>query len=290
MSAARTWCVGASLLALVSHVGNAARAAEPEKIVNSVGMPLVAIPAGQFAMGAPESEAGSRIDERPSARSADHQVLFLGQFEVTQSEYQTVTGVNPSHFKRNSGREGHRQTDRFPVEQVSWEQAIEFCRLLSATGRNRRRSDAPVADRGGCAVCHTKLFHYGKSLSSKQANINGNFPMARFSAAPVRVGSYLPNAYGLYDMHGNVADDVGLVCPTLLQGFPGRKSDGAEKGATRSCSGAAGVRPPSRCAFRRSNATSAAYFFDSAWRATSSRRKSPRPAKKAEEAASEESC
>lgn len=278
MSAARTWCVGAALLALVSHVGNAARAAEPEKIVNSVGMPLVAIPAGQFAMGAPESEAGSRIDERPVHEVRITKPFYLGQYEVTQAEYQAVTGINPSYFSAAGGgsaKVSGTRTDRFPVEQVSWEQAIEFCRLLSArpeeiaAGR-MYRLPTEAEWQYACRAGTTTPFHYGESLSSKQANINGNFPYGGAPRGPFLgrtcpVGLYQPNAFGLYDMHGNVAEMMSdWYARHYYKDSPGENPTGAEKGGDKVVLGGSWGSDAARCrcAYRRSNATSgAAYFF-----------------------------
>jgi formylglycine-generating enzyme required for sulfatase activity len=105
-------------------------------------------------------------------------------------------------------------TDDFPVENVSWEEAVEFCKRLSALGKESGRvyglpteAEWEYACRGG--VRTSTPFHYGKSLSSEQANFNGQFPYGgadkgRNLGRTTPVGSYQPNAFGLYDMHGNV--------------------------------------------------------------------------------------
>ena len=107
-------------------------------------------------------------------------------------------------------------TDDFPVESVSWEDAKKFCDKLSDRAAERRQgrmyrlpteAEWEYACRGGASS--STPFHYGKSLSSRQANINGNYPYGGAAKGPYlertcKVGSYEPNKFSLYDMHGNV--------------------------------------------------------------------------------------
>src|SRR5205807_669531 len=107
-------------------------------------------------------------------------------------------------------------TDGFPVENVSYETAVEFCKKLSAleaekkAGRVYRlptEAEWEYACRAGAATY--QVFAFGNSLSSKQANFDGNSPYGGADRGPnlqrtCKVGSYKPNAWGLFDMHGNV--------------------------------------------------------------------------------------
>src|SRR5262249_40165728 len=109
-------------------------------------------------------------------------------------------------------------TGRFPVESMSWDSAMSFCRLLSgrpdevAAGRVYRlptEAEWEYACRGGTAA--KTPFHFGQSLASDQANFDGNRPYRGIGPGPwlertTTVGSYPPNGFGLYDMHGNVAE------------------------------------------------------------------------------------
>jgi formylglycine-generating enzyme required for sulfatase activity len=132
----------------------------------------------------------------------------MGVFEVQQGEYEKVMKHNPSAFK---------VSPKHPVESVSWEDAMEFCKRLSdladerKAGRTYRlptEAEWEYACRGGD---HLEPFHFGRSLSSAQANFDGRFP---YGDAPVgankkrteKVGSYQANGFGLHDMHGNVAE------------------------------------------------------------------------------------
>jgi formylglycine-generating enzyme required for sulfatase activity len=191
---------------------------QSEEIVNSIGMKLVLIPAGKFLMGASWDEEGQVEDEY------QHEVeitkpFYMGVYEVTQEEYEKVMGSNPGWFSaRGSGRDKVRglDTDRFPVEMVSWEDAVEFCRRLSdlPDERNQARlyrlpSEAQWEYACRAGARESLPFRSGRSLSAEQANFDGNYPYGGAAKGknlerPTTVGSYKPNHFGLFDMHGNV--------------------------------------------------------------------------------------
>lgn len=197
--------------------GQAPVAGEP--YVNSLGMKLAYIPPGKFLMGSPESEDGRFNDE------FQHEVEItrgfnIGAYEVTQSEYQQVTGMNPSHFSPMGDGKAQvdgQDTSRFPVENVNWNDAVEFCRRLSeipaekAAGRSYRlptEAEWEYACRSGT----TKPFHLGgkpaEKIELEQANFGPdegwNGKAGPWLARTARAGSYAPNDWGLFDMHGNV--------------------------------------------------------------------------------------
>jgi len=143
--------------------------------------------------------------------------FYLGAFEVTQQEFQQVLGVERSRAsKQGVGRftvDG-LDTRRFPAERVSRNDAIEFCRKLSAmrgeksAGRSYRLPTEAEWEYA-CRAGRDSVFGLGNKLSSSQANFNGGLPFAGarkgpYVKRPVPVGSYKPNPWGLYDMHGNV--------------------------------------------------------------------------------------
>jgi formylglycine-generating enzyme required for sulfatase activity/HEAT repeat protein len=195
-----------------------AKAPEPKKLKVDLGggveMKLVYIEPGKFMMGSPKSEQDHSIQEK------QHEVeitrpFYMGVFTVTQQEYELVMGKNPSHACATGAHIDTRNrvagldTTRFPVENVSWNDAMEFCKKLSQ--RTGKEFDLPTEAeweytcRGG-----TKgPFHFGDSLSSKQANFNGDQPYGAAAKAidlkrTAKVGSYEANSFGLFDMHGNV--------------------------------------------------------------------------------------
>ncbi len=188
------------------------------EFVNSAGMKLVLVPPGKFLMGSPPDEDKRQDDEE------QHPVeilrpFHLGAHPVTQEQYENVTGKNPSHFSPGGAgawRVQRHDTRRFPVENVSWEDATEFCARLSelpdekAGGRTYRlptEAQWEYACRGGAA--EYAPFHFGRVLTWREANFNGIHPYGTaekglFPERTSEVGSFPPNAWGLYDLHGNV--------------------------------------------------------------------------------------
>ncbi|MBC8426491.1 SUMF1/EgtB/PvdO family nonheme iron enzyme [bacterium] len=169
------------------------------EITNSLGMKLKLIPAGEFQMGSPESEENRWSDEGPQHRVRITRPFYLGVYEVTQSEYEAVMGSNPSKFKGA----------RLPVETVSWEEAMDFCRKLSATEGVEYRLPTEAEWEYACRAGTTTPFSFGSSLNGDQANCDGNYPYGTltkgaYKKQTVTVGSYAANAFGLYDLHGNV--------------------------------------------------------------------------------------
>jgi formylglycine-generating enzyme required for sulfatase activity len=193
---------GAVLAALAVHAQPDDGAPGPAEraCVGSQCIELVAVPAGSFLMGSPAGEAERSTDEGPQRRVAVPAFL-LGRTEVTQGQWKAVIGRNPSHFKRCG--------DDCPVESVSWHDVQAFVRKLSqATGRPYRlpsEAEWEYAARAGT----TTAFSTGFTVTAAQANFNGtgtydgSAPGA-YRRAPLPVGSFEPNAFGLCDMHGNV--------------------------------------------------------------------------------------
>jgi formylglycine-generating enzyme required for sulfatase activity/TPR repeat protein len=166
---------------------------DPEgTIVNSFGMKFVPIPAGEFLMGTPGDEG----EEFPHHVRITKDFL-LGMHQVTQFQYERVTGDNPSLFK---GR------DR-PVEHLSWKDATRFCELLSAMPEEQaagRRYRLPTEAEWeyACRAGSTTRFNTGETLGKDAARFALKSRTEPKSTKPV--GSYPPNAWGLFDMHGNV--------------------------------------------------------------------------------------
>jgi len=189
----------------------------PKEVTNSIGMKLASIPAGEFMMGAPDSEEGARDPEKPQHRVRITRPFYMGVYEVTQAEWQQVMETNPSWCSAAGGGKDNvagMDTGHFPVEQVSWNDAVLFCHRLSSwpaeqsAGRRYRlptEAEWEYACRAGTAT----PFSFGSSATSTLANFNGNFPYGGtlngpLLGRPTTVGSYAPNAFGLFDMHGNM--------------------------------------------------------------------------------------
>jgi uncharacterized protein (TIGR02996 family) len=177
------------------------------RVVNSIGMELVRVPAGEFRMGSPESEASRSEDEALHTVSLSRP-FYLGVYTVTQSQFAKVMGGHPSHFTQERGGGIFH-----PVDSVTWAEAVEFCERLSARAAERHagrtyRLPTEAEWEHACRAGTTTAFHHGDRLSSFTANFDGNYPYGArqgpYLARPAPVGSYKPNAFGLYDMHGNV--------------------------------------------------------------------------------------
>ena len=171
----------------------------PAEITNSIGMKLVLIPPGEFMMGSPASEKDKDLDENPQRRVRITKPFYIGKYEVTQLQYGIVMGKNPSHFKGVSN----------PVEKVSWDDAVEFCKRLSEKEGVTYRLPTEAEWEYACRAGTTTAFCHGVSLSSGQANFDGRYPCGGAKNGPYRkkttpVGTFTPNAWGLHDMHGNL--------------------------------------------------------------------------------------
>ena len=163
-------------------------------IINSLGMKLVPIQPGEFLMGCPEEESGENAVHRIRITKP----YYIGMFAVTQAEFISVMNENPSLY----------QGKKRPVEHLSWKQADAFCKRLSeiqaekSAGR-RYRLPTEAEWEYACRAGSTTDFAFGEHLEPTQANFSDND--TEYTPQPTMpVGSFEPNAWGLYDMHGNV--------------------------------------------------------------------------------------
>jgi len=175
-------------------------------ITNSIGMKLIYIPAGEFMMGSPSNEQNRSNDESPQHRVKISKGFYMGIYEVTQAQYQSVVGTNPSNFKG----------DNLPVEQVSWNDATEFCRKLSQKEGKTYRLPTEAEWEYACRAGITTAYQWGNQWQKGVCNAendvgsseDSNVEIFRKRGLPVDstvpVGSFAPNGFGLYDMHGNV--------------------------------------------------------------------------------------
>jgi formylglycine-generating enzyme required for sulfatase activity/serine/threonine protein kinase len=225
-------------------------------VSNSLGMKFARIPAGTFKMGAPQTEAGSLDAERPQQTVQITRPFLLGRHEVTQKQYARVMGANPSHFSakgQGAAAVKDRNTDDHPVENVTFLEAREFCKRLAAlpaevkAGRSYRLP-TEVEWEYACRAGTRTVFAFGDSLSSKQANFNGKRPYGDapqgFMWRSTRpLGSYDPNAWGLFDMHGNVAE----WCETIYGPYPGGEQAVQQQRERMVQRGGAAMFPATEC-------------------------------------------
>ncbi len=187
----------------------------PVEVTHAIGMRLRLIPPGEFSQGSPESEPERWEAEGPLRRVRITRPFYLGVSEVTQRQFQHVMGYNPSFFSEDAGGQAEESDDGdLPVERVTWDEAVAFCRRLSEFPEERAagwhyRLPTEAEWEYACRAGTTTPFHFGSQLNGIQANCNGDYPYGTRDAGPSRgqtvpVGSYPPNPFGLYDMHGNV--------------------------------------------------------------------------------------
>ncbi|MBW4631873.1 MAG: SUMF1/EgtB/PvdO family nonheme iron enzyme [Iphinoe sp. HA4291-MV1] len=179
-----------------------------EDLGNSITLEMVAIPGGTFLIGSPETEA-----ERHESESPQHQVtvqpFFMGKYPITQAQWRAVAALprvnrelnpNPSHFKG----------DDLPVETISWYEAVEFCDRVSKSTKRHYRLPSEAEWEYACRAGTTTPFHFGETITPKLANYNGEYtygsnPKGENRRQTTPVGSFqVANAFGLYDLHGNV--------------------------------------------------------------------------------------
>jgi len=174
---------------------------------NGVKLTLMLIPAGEFTMGAPESEPDSENIERPQHR-VQLSSFLMGRYPVTQAQWRVVAGydridqeldTDPSTFKG----------DNRPVEKVSWEDTQEFCKRLSAAMGKAYRLPSEAQWDYVCRAGTETPFHFGETITPELANYDGSYIYGDGSKGESRqettgVGSFPASGWGLHDMHGNV--------------------------------------------------------------------------------------
>lgn len=182
-----------------------------------VGLQMAWLSAGSYSMGSPLREEARLPEDGPPTPVTLTKGFWMGKYEVTQAQFAAIMRMNPSLF---SGRDNLSR----PVERVSYREAVEFCERL--TERERKAGRVPEGYQFrlpteaeweyACRAGTDTPFHWGEQADPRRANIKGVYPrelegVEEYEGIPsfnntVDVGQYEPNAFGLYDMHGNVSE------------------------------------------------------------------------------------
>jgi formylglycine-generating enzyme required for sulfatase activity len=230
-------------------------------LTNSIGMKFAFIPAGSFVMGSPETEKDRGSDEGPQHPVVLSKPFYLDKNEVTQEQYEKVMGSNPSFFSATGGgkqRVSGTSTASHPVENVSWNQAVEFCKKLDALPEEKAKGRAyrlPTEAEWeyACRAGTTAPFHHGAEVDSYAFNFNGLAPYGTTGNGPFfrrtrSVGEYKPNGFGLFDMHGNVQEwCADWYAADYYKASPKQDPQGPAEGTQRVLRGGAWVHSAKAC-------------------------------------------
>lgn len=164
---------------------------------------MVKIPAGRFLMGAPPSEAEAYDNERPQ-HLVTVEPFFMSKFLITQAQWKCVATLPTVDLQLDPDPSKYKGDNR-PVERVSWHEAVEFCLRLSKATKRNYRLPSEAEWEYACRAGTTTPFYVGKKLPNNLANIYGSTLNKKPCQGSTPVGSFgVANAFGLYDMHGNV--------------------------------------------------------------------------------------
>ncbi|MEM9273819.1 MAG: bifunctional serine/threonine-protein kinase/formylglycine-generating enzyme family protein [Cyanobacteria bacterium P01_F01_bin.143] len=166
-----------------------------------VTMDLIGIPGGKYLMGSPEDELERSNDEGPQHKVKIRPFL-MGKYPVTQAQWKAVMKNNPSRFTED---EDH------PVEKVSWFDCLDFCEKLSQKLGREFRLPTEAEWEYAARAKSTTPFFFGETITTELANYNGEYTYGiekegEYRNKTTKVGSFAPNRFGLYDIHGNVAE------------------------------------------------------------------------------------
>ena len=204
-----------------------------EDLGNDITLEMVAIPGGTFTMGSPANEKDSFGDERPQ-HEVNVPTFFIGKYPITQAQWQAIASrtdlkvkqdldFKPAYFKDRP------DSDRRPVEQVNWYDAIEFCARLSKLTGGEYRLPSEAEWEYACRAGTTTAFHFGETITGELANYDAIYtyadePDGEYRQQTIPVGQFPPNVFGLYDMHGNVWE---WCADTRHPNYDGAPTDGS---------------------------------------------------------------
>ncbi|MFM6321351.1 MAG: formylglycine-generating enzyme family protein [Microcystis panniformis] len=214
-----------------------------ENLGEGINLDMMLIPSGSFQMGTPDQEIERLCKEYDldyfQRESPQHIVnisaFFMGRYPITQAQWRAIAAtakididlkLEPSHFK-----EPYQEQDRWtrPVEQVNWEQATEFCKRLSRETTREYRLPSEAEWEYACRAGTTTAFHFGETITADLANYRAtetyaDEPTGEYRQQTTPVGQFPPNAFGLYDMHGNVWE---WCADTWHDNYDGAPTDGS---------------------------------------------------------------
>jgi formylglycine-generating enzyme required for sulfatase activity len=215
-----------------------------EDLGNGVSLTMLKIPGGEFLIGSPTTEKDRFSDESPQSQVRVSE-FYLGKTLVTQAQWQQIMGNNPSKFTGNG---------KLPVERVSWLDTQKFCQKLCQRTQQIYRLPSEAEWEYACRAGTTTPFHFGGTITGNLAKYDSNLIYGQEAKVKqpkktTPVSNFPPNAFGLYDMHGNLWEWCLDEWSDLYQNAP---SDGSawlshEDSANRILRGGSWIDPPRNC-------------------------------------------
>jgi formylglycine-generating enzyme required for sulfatase activity len=203
-----------------------------EIIALNVRMEMHAIPGGEFLMGSPEKRGYA--DEYPQHR-VTLSAFYIGKYPVTQAQWRAVMRTNPSHFPGNN----------HPVDSITWDEAIEFCRRLSYATNRTYRLPTEAEWEFACRAGTGTLYNYG---DEEELILQYAWCLPNSSNHTHPVGEKKPNGWGLYDTHGNVWEWCqDWYSSDYYQYSPNVNPPGPTKGTSRVLRGGSWYSLPNYC-------------------------------------------
>lgn len=194
-----------------------------EDLGNDLILEMVEIPGGTFMMGTDDGEIERLVKkfdveyfrwERP-IHEVSVSPFLMGKYPITQAQWKAIASLNKIDLDLKPDPSYHKG-DELPVEKVTWYECVEFCKRLSQLTGREYKLPSEAQWEYACRAGTTTPFHFGASITTELANYNGNYvfasePKGQYRSETTAVGQFPPNAFGLYDTHGNVwewcADD-----------------------------------------------------------------------------------
>jgi formylglycine-generating enzyme required for sulfatase activity/uncharacterized caspase-like protein len=179
-----------------------------EELSSSVTLELMLIPGGTFTMGSPDSELERQLSEGPQ-REVNVPEFLIGKYPVTQAQWRAVATLPKVELDLDTDPAGFKG-DNLPVEQVRWDEAVEFCQRLSKQTGREYRLPSEAEWEYACRAGTTTPFHFGETITTDLANYDGRStygtgPKGQYRGQTTEVRSFkAANTFGLYDLHGNV--------------------------------------------------------------------------------------
>jgi formylglycine-generating enzyme required for sulfatase activity len=179
------------------------------KVVSALPLHMVFIPRGTFKMGSPQGEPEREDSESPQ-RDVTVPPFFMGRYPVTQAQWCFVAGLSPVKQNLDPEPSHFNEKDNYPVERVSWYDAVEFCARLGTHTSRPYRLPTEAEWEYACKAGTMTPFYFGKTLNSELANydasvVYNNGSTGQYRLKTTTVDSFgIANAFGLSDMHGNV--------------------------------------------------------------------------------------